>query len=562
MQKCVGVSSQIFSEIISLILEMPVHCATSPALAQEQQAHMRQRFAPFFRHVYTKEQIQEVMDFFGEELYPCFLFQGEEVIGTLSQKLEILRELFKRPDWLRRLPPEEIEQFLSFMITFSLHLEAFHFDRSKYRKGLQRMTVAVPTQGKRLCEEAAVISLAEGLHKMQQFLGESSPLIVFDQSSEDLFQENHLFLKTLPGTIIHLSLKEILYLSRCVGIEPLIHTALGRLGYGGARNAVFLLAPVIKRLGRGRGVRELFHEHVWEKSADFVLTVDDDVEVPFSNLLSHALFACEEGDHYVACRGYNRGNATKFSIRFLPLETFLTTPEELFASLKWVEQPMCAGMSEYLSKPRIGLNLPFGGEEVYFKGTHAYNFCLSPSVHRGEHRYSGDVEGYLERFLPYALLCSFTHTFIKKHTLPWHDKSVSFSSLKELSAFMIRPDIVQEMQRRFWKEVIHFFTEPFVYQRPLFSDIHGLKTCDVAKASSLRVRRCYQKLREDAELFWALGTCVLAEKNVEKAKKSLNVSLENYPLTEGLYLLFSNVGRGLFNAAVARIPGVKPKECT
>lgn len=529
----------LFSKVIPLMIESPVLVfeeleklkqqiqTYKPAnndkeAAENKRNNLKMQFEKYGASQYTFNEFQAFVRSFGlYGKFPLFEQQGEKIINFLSliKNLQLIEEIFRNPLTLAATDPYKVRNFFGFVLTIILHLDSLHHDPSKYQGGLARLTCGIPTCGRTLSAQPAIVSIVTGFDTLVKFLNHKKamassirenddggpaialrdyPIFVFDQSDSQLFEINSRYIRALNrrynSSIIQISKEEALSLAKKIGIENLIVTTRkGEFGYAGARNCIFLMAPVLKNaFDMGfrslKDVLEMDHEELMPLFQQFVLgddsnplltgstifMVDDDIDVPESNIFSHALFAEESWNHYSHLYGYTYGRDTKSSIKFLSLQNLLQNPSEIFKFTKWKRFPFLAGMSELITKPKICLNLPFGNEEKHLILSRESNLLLQPSIHLAGPRYPGNLipthffvalETYLEKFIPYAVCIGMMYDLLDppgredKKVLLWNeiDKIGTFKCLKDVFAFATNESTIKEMQRRFWENVEEVF---------------------------------------------------------------------------------------------------------
>lgn len=325
---------------------------------------------------------------------------------------------------------------LNYLSNLLSHVQALK-SPSGYAHGASTTIFSLPTCGKDLSRLSWLPSMAENLRNYCQSTGsniQDFPIFVFDQSPEELFLRNAFYmnsLNTLYGTRICVySNEQILALSKKLNLGQLIDTSKeGRLGYGGARNAVYMLSPLLKELDR-QGFRT--PEDVLNVSSDhlhqiFLNTIshnlwtihmgDDDAQIPYGYFLSDLLLAQNyHGRSFVKCGEFSgRDTSAVNGIHFeelFDLEKILSSPEILFEQTLWTKDKRRWGMCGSLRSFGWSM-LPFGNEERY----NAEELIIGPDIrpagfHLAGRRFPEEqfpsspiigIANRLRKFLPYML---------------------------------------------------------------------------------------------------------------------------------------------------------------
>jgi hypothetical protein len=330
-------------------------------------------------------------------------------------------------------------------------------------------------------------------------------------------------------------------------------------------------------------LKTLFRQHVLEHG-ETIFMVDDDMEIPEANLFSHAMLVNQSDDAYNVSCGLNYGRGTQYYVRVLQLKDVLEDPENAFRYSQWLNKLTDAWMREYICKPKICLNLPFGAEETHLKTRHVTNYLLQPSYHLGGARYPAKklpihpvipLEEHLKKYLPYAFQIALVAYFVDptnligRCVLPWNDKgaALDFKGLGDVFKYIADKSVRDEICRRFWKNVEDFFRDD-VEEINLRTNVLTLIATDVDAvireyAQHHRQRRAFKKLgdiykltKKDAEMFWEFGTRIVHEKPLDlsaldRIKDSLEehskLNFKELPLTEGFYLIIRSLGLGEFS---------------
>ena len=597
-RKKTEVCFKLLCRLVHLIIESPLLIAKITGQDLQQAELRKQTLQRRFQYEPSLTEFEAFVRVFGLTNGLPFFWQGERQPETsLPDKLQLLCTLFERPEALADIPHAEMASFFSFVMNILLHIETLHQYPEKYAKGIQQLTCAMPTYNKHLDGLPALPSLLDGLQCVAKSL-QQIPVFIYDQSDPKIYAANQRYSKKLEQqyncNLLHLSLSQILTFAERLGIEKLLDTTQQRrLGYGGARNSVFLLTPVLKQLFENgyrtitamlsvdtEILKKLFRTHVIgdaHQPGSTLLMIDDDMEIPPSNLFCHALFSYESSDRYTASAGYAIGRATKFQIAYISLKEALNNPKSLFASTEWSQQICSAAMSEYVTKPTLCLNLPFGSEERHVRGVLESNPLLHPSIHLASARYPTQnlptqpwvgIEEYLVWYLPYSINLAMVLSLLDPRNLqgrcvfPWNQNS--FTHLGELIHSIASPEQQKEMQHRFWKNFQLFrqscpdMTFVTAIKDLIDTDVKSLllafqKTNHLTaseKSALHRIGQIYLSYQFDASLLWHLSTLVGEAVSLHEAKdlieKQHNIRLDTLPLTHGFYLLLHSVGNGEF----------------
>ncbi|MCH9614435.1 MAG: hypothetical protein SP1CHLAM54_16050 [Chlamydiia bacterium] len=225
---------------------------------------------------------------------------------------------------------------------------------------LKASVYTLPTANKVLSRLPYLPSLVENLAEFG-----SLPIFVFDQSDADLFADNHRYVESLPHPIFHYGKGETEAFAEKLGLLPLIRTTeSGNWGYGGARNACYLLAPTLKLLysqGYANPLEapvDAALEAYRDSRNIYVGMGDDDVELPPNDVYIDLWL----GFHVLQkpCERLVKPTIGRDSMH---------VPTRI--SLQWSETPMECGSCRgaYISPGSLCHPLPFAGEEGHFKGT-------------------------------------------------------------------------------------------------------------------------------------------------------------------------------------------------
>lgn len=501
------------------------------AKLQAQKESLEAYFKDYYKRDYSVEDFNNLLKVIGfRGHYPYIRIYGKDIFTTsLIDKLNILNEIFSSPPSLAQINQSELLSIFSFILMLVNHLEAVNYNPSKYKEGIELLTCAIPTCGKRLSRQSGLNTLLEGLISFTTFLNEKLrgsitlsklPIFVFDQSNESLFNENCRYIRNLNkyhgSNVVHVSKNDALALANKIGLEPLLNTTQhGSFGFGGSRNCVFLLTALLKKLYAGgkRTFRDIlqedkatlisiFQQTVLEKQKDqafsenMIFMIDDDMEIPQANFFPHALFVQQCSNAYAFSHGFCYGRATKFQNRFRNLNDLLEKSLDTFDFTQWLRIPFSITMAEFVGNPKICLNLPLGQEESHLRISKVPNPLLHISYHLGGTRYPGQqipthffvgLEKHLERFIPYTMDINISSDLIDpsnelgQSILPWNDIKIAdtFTCLQDVFIYIANDNTRREMQHRFWKNVQAVFDKEQGNNIPLRICLNDLMTMDI-----------------------------------------------------------------------------------
>ncbi len=432
----------------------------------------------------------------------------------------------------------------------------------KYKEGFDLLVHALPTKGKKLSTLPYLESLIASFELACDYFDSSNhPIFVFDQSEEPLFLENRAYIEQLSYPIVHLSTQEIIELARQKDVEGLIVTSKrDGFGYGGARNAVFLLAPL------------LYKEHTG-KEAEFIHMGDDDIFVPRTATLVDALWAFEHRGQYSQRLGWVKGRFAQDS-SFLK-DDVLYNREKILGHCPWIEAPFVHGMAGLISSKKLCLNLPFGQEENHMLAIKSdFSHDREPLVHEGDARlpkkWLGDFlcERYVdmvERLLVTELIDPNNRYNIC--ALPWNLREKPFSSFDEMVATLSSDETKTKMQEQFWKNIerarLAFslpIIGPYVHSSQAMQQILDTdwtsEFTDLEKEEAEHLRAFYIRFAKEAACY---KTFLFLTQNqhlgeaVSSFEKSTNRKIEECPLAYALYLFCKSLGLGEFCTLVGRL---------
>ncbi len=633
-------SFSIFNELVPLMVDSPVRVYTAieelkqksaPKLYQpvahireqafKERDSLKKQFDSFYTTPFSLEEFQNFVQLFGlEKQQPQFKFQGSiNITNTLVDNLRILHQIFFDPLLLASLDQKEVLFYFSYVLNIYLHLDAMHRNPSEYRLGIDGITCGIPTKGKVLERQSTLPTILLGLTTMTKFLRtkiKSYPIFVYDQSDTELFRKNQRTINKLnrqyKSSVIHVSQEAALSLAKKIGVEELLNTTEeGAFGYGGMRNCVSLLTLLLKhafQMGKKsldevlsmdeKTLSNIFRQVVLE-AKNAILMLDDDMVVPESNLFSYALFMKKSPHGYSYTYGYMEGRGTRFANVYSSLDEFLNLHINPFEHTKRLPVIAPASMSEYIMRPKICLNLPFGNEEQHSEGIFEIIPFLQTSWHLAGTRYPEKqlpthffvgIEKHLKHFIPYTIQIGMTRHLLDPlnqdgtSAMPWNQKEVrsTFTSLRDVFNFISNEKTVQEMQKMFWEHMDQFF-HPGDNPMKLRQDIETLIHMDVegiiksfrrkekltfAERKSLKnIGEIYRFYQQDAKYMWEFSSNIFQKVQGDKTldisevieqekggiEKKYSIKLQDYPITQGFYLLFQAVGAAQFNLIVSRV---------
>lgn len=623
-------------KLVPLIIESPLKVfQETPSITNESEAlafskSLAQLYAPFLNKEFSLNQWIEFFQLYGlRDHCPPLPDMGEHEGKNLLEKFKFLQHLFNNPRKLTLTPPTHLQFYYIFVRTLLIQIHTYHYESYKYEDGLKKISLGIPTSGKRLAQLPSIHSLLDSMKNLIAILNTKNktqlslndyPLFIYDQSDPLLFEENHLYIQQLnhqnTSSIIHLSKAQILHFSRKLGIEELVDTTrLGILGYGGMRNCVFLSTNIFRHLFNKYKSLETILEtdaiEIKELFRDFVLggpdiqtprgepvyMIDDDMFVHPAALFSHLYVIENTSNTYFATQGYDCGRSTKKNLRFPSLKSVLNHPQQIFSAHRWIEKPQPALMSEYLSSPRICVNLPMGGEELLTSMHFIFNLFSPLTIHLGGTRfpqqpfpthYVVGLEQHLKRYIPYTLSISLVEVLIDPvnaygHLLyPWMDRSFQqrIESLKDIFLMISNQKNTQEMQKRFWRNLKKLLDFSHPSQNFLQEDLKNLLENDVEEivaqfkenhslqdlelASTNSIGAIYKFYQQDVRYFLEFGHQALEiashsflDTELQRIKTMMEghygIQLHEFPLTYNLYLMTLQLGAGGFNHTLLKI---------
>jgi hypothetical protein len=473
--------------------------------------------------------------------------------------LDALTAVYSNPLSSYKVHSNALNAQLYYLSNLLSHVQALR-SPSGYAEGASTMIFSLPTCGKELSSLSWLPSMAENLCTYcasTQSNIHDYPIFVFDQSPPPLFFRNREYVDQLNlryGTRITVySNEQILELSNRLSLGMLIDTSKkGKLGYGGARNAVYMLSPMLKELDK-EGLRtpeDVLNVPIQHLRQTFLQTLssnqwaihmgDDDAQIPYAYFLSDLLLAQKHhGSSFVKCGEFaGRDTSSINGIHFeelFDLEKILASPEILFEQTLWAKEKRRWGMAGTLRSFGWSM-LPFGSEEAYSAEELQIGPDIRPSgFHLAGRRFpttplpSSPIIGIANRlksFLPYLLEITLVIDLIEpanknqRTILPWKQRGASVptfanlrSVLTSLSSTTTENAMRKQLLKNYWEQ--HNRPTPLSLFRSLSlianHDINGsisnyLQTHPKASHAELQeleqCRTVFEGFQEDADAFF------------------------------------------------------------
>ncbi|MBS0654506.1 MAG: hypothetical protein JSR46_01905 [Verrucomicrobia bacterium] len=505
-----------------------------------------------------------------------------------------------------QLPAEEAspnQQLLNYLHAFQEHPK------------VDKLVLAMPTRSRELEKLPWLSSMLSCLSLLLHYQNRPDmamkdyPIFVFDQSEPKIFQKNSTYIKKLntlhKASIIHLGSKELISLAKKLSIEKMVVTAPdGHFGYGGARNAIFLIAPVLHALFQKHGpaciakalstpekeLHMLFKQVICSENALTVHMGEDDLWEPPATLIADSLFAHYNKNDYFFRMGSCIGRETTQVHGSFDIGSLLYDCRSVYAQFAWSEKQTLTGMRAALTKPKICLNLPCGNEEAHLQPQKTtifdYRRCayhLSgwryPTGEIPTSRFTG-ITHFLRAHNPYVLGLQLTEELLRPieySTTPlvWNRHQEPFSSLQEAIDYIVDEKITKSMQEQFWRNLEEYLSEQRVTTATVLQDLIDLDiekefldqrlldptTCLYEKELQ-NLKSYIKELVQQAKEYKEFAMTVLAEmkkgKNpkiaIDLAKmaveKNYQRPIESMPFAHTLYLVCLSVGAGGFQEAL------------
>ena len=557
--------------------------------AKHIQSELNHHFAQYRNVKYTHAELEEFFKVFG--------LQGQYLDVPLSNEAflpvsEILERLFKLLQNPIEIQLTHINYCILFVLSLCRQLYIYYHEPVQYVSGLKEIVFAIPTRGKNFSDLQWLPSVVKGLNFLQEYLqkkrfsNQNNPnvILIFDQAKPKYFAQNKAYIKNIkahPNIVLwHLSIDQTLALAKKLDVlDWLITTSEGEIGFGGSRNSVYFLAPVIYaaiRMGKksmdevllmgDKDLCALFDRHVLGRNGQDVIVYmgDDDVAIPACNFFVYALHAALLKDQYFSRDFYCVGRATHIIRLCGDSRNVFAHPEVVFHTSRWDAIPELGAMKGMLSKPKFCLPVPFGNEERHVNPPSlGGDLFYQPIVHLGGSRYprkslplspfDGLVE-YIKSYVPYSVQMGLSSCLLDsandfgKCALPWNDdngiKVSHVSSLDELWAYIFDPKVLDEMHDRFWKNVYDLFDDAHTADFPIGNYVRSLQFYDPNFPVPIALKKYYEVVQLDAFLFFAVGKAIVKhhkagaedflDLGVREGEYAFQMHLKDAPLTKSL----------------------------
>lgn len=477
---------------------------------------------------------------------------------------------------------------LEFLDRIVDHIYAINYAPSRYAEGLELITFALPTAGKELEQLFWLSSICQAMKSLSP--KKRVPIFVFDQSTPALFKKNARFIKrqTKAVEIFHLGTAALLEIASRLRItDMLVCGKGGRFGYGGARNAIFFIAPLLKYYFTLKGskplldyVRSISDETLRKDFTEVVLqekrgpTVihmgDDDVHIPKSTLFADSLFAVMHAKEFFSRVGWIIGRRTTWTQTNFNLEFVLEHAPNILLQHSWEQAPSCHGMAGLLTKPKVCLNLPFGQEEAYLQSMKLYNFDFRlPSMHLSGYRFPS-VKIPTNRFSGLASLLEKHYQFLfemmlvmdtvdpgnilNRCALPWNDQACIFSNLEDAMRYILNENTVSEMKRRFFANLLDLSKayKDYSQESPEEGSFATQNVCVLNTLDIKKITKKYKTLfpKEMKELDALFTTLKLDAEALQKMAEGVPPTHRGNFMVHAIELLLKIVGEGHFQRAL------------
>lgn len=440
-------------------------------------------------------------------------------VNSVAEILQMSLEVKRSPEAFSNETTQNIKSFVDGLLR---QLNVFHRHPEKYLKGLEILVHALPTRGSDFSVQPWLPSILAGLDLISKHLNfdkSSFPIIIFDQSPHERLKKNRAYSRKLGKShgvkIWHLSKDEALQLAAKVGVDEWINI----WGYGGSRNCVFFLAPLIHQAARmgkksinsvlkmkQRDLRMLFASATMGIGGqDLMIHMgEDDVYIPPSHLFLNALFAYDNRDRFISRPVYCIGRATHEVIPAISLSELQQNPASAFFSTHWNPFPVSGRFKGMVTKPKFCLPLPFGNEELHvIPSYYESNLFHQPVIHLGGTRFPkkmfptsplDGIEEYLRQSIPYGMRISMCARLTDPSNLfhrcifPWNEVK-SFLCLADVIAFAVLASTIQEMQMRFKRNL---------HDLPLSEDLAKLINLKPSQNIPEKLTQFYLKMKNEA----------------------------------------------------------------
>jgi len=524
--------------------------------AMQSEIALKEMFGKYSNESYTLKEACQFFRIFGLSGQYLGLPIIKKHYAPLSDILKELLELFGQSTFIK---DNALNPLIKFVLSILTQLYAYYREPSQYSQGLNSLIYAISTRGDNLPQLPWLPSIIKGLKEISIHLHDAGiynfqlsnyPIIIFDQASKNNFTENQAYINSLMMSddvqIWHISRNETLQLAKKLKLTTWIKTApRGLLGFGGARNCVTMLAPVIAEASR-RGIcsikellkcrydelDEMYREKVLGiNHQDSILHIgEDDVVVPACNIFSDALFAQMKKDLYFCRSSFYVGRGTQFIYPYIDAANILINPATAVYSSRWLDFPKISGVG-MLTKPKFSLPTYFGNEEHHSNPSCVFlDYFHQPLIHLSGPRYPkkllpfsplDGLAAHLKVILPYTIQMSMSSWLIDggnalgQCILPWKDADTkgkmlnNFQNLNQLWQFASRPDTLQELQKRFWCNMDAVFNDKIAKNSFLADDVEALTDIDSISQMPSSLKKYYKKIQKDAQMFFVLGKTVI-----------------------------------------------------
>lgn len=440
-----------------------------------------------------------------------------------------------------------------------------HATQEQYEEGVKRIAYCIPTCGRDLAKMPIVQSLLDGFKKAKL----SGSIYIFDQSDEKQYQKNSAYIKKTKGNIVHLSKEQLIALAKKHGYYDLIVTgAKGRFGYAGARNAIFLLAPILHR-----------------SKDTLIMMCDDDLFIPASNILSDALFSHLHKGQYYSRFGCIVGRTTTEVYVSIDPKVCLTEANRILSQCRWSSVTTPHYMSSMLTCPKLCLNIPLGQEENHFLALQSFDFDFrKPALHLAGFRYPKNVfptnrysglTDHLYGLNSYVLGLMLVEELLdpcnisNRCALVWNLEQKPCTSFEEALQLILKPSTVKAMQEQFWKNfstLLDGFSNK--QSRAISKTVQTLIDLDVEKLMQehavlhpymlsfkkevKELKHFFAKMGLEAKWFKEFALAIKGQdlQAIERAKETVEKisakPIEEHYFTYSLYTLCKSVGAADF----------------
>ncbi len=402
------------------------------------------------------------------------------------------------------------------LTAYKIHIPAFHKQldylsrilshvralktADEYVQGAEQILFGLPTYNKDLSKLSWLPSMASNIRSFctQTIVSpQELPVFVFDQSPEPLFSRNAAYIERLnceqKTAIVTYSKEQILKLGYKLDLGILVDTTkTGHLGYGGARNAIYMLTPILKDLYHlgmtspedvlavpDEKLQQLFHQN--RLSNRWVVHMgDDDLQIPYASFLCDLLLAQENQGKSFVKYGEFIGRTTNFlnsafCDEFFDLEKILENPLSLYEQTSWTNERYFSGMCGALRSFGFSM-LPFGAEEGYSAEEERISSDIRPpAIHLAGRRLptqplpQSPIIGIAEKltsFLPYFLQVQLVTDLIEpdnkldRSILPWKKKETAFGSLNAVFEALAGHENETAMRLQLLNNYMEAYTSP------------------------------------------------------------------------------------------------------